>query len=69
MATWGIPDFRLPPGVVEEDVASVLERARAGAEALTELLDQLLEAEVHVDRRVQLVLVVERVLSKFPHEK
>lgn len=26
MATWGIPDFRLPPGVVEEDVARILKR-------------------------------------------
>ena len=27
MATWGIPDFRLPPGVVAEDVDRILKRS------------------------------------------
>lgn len=39
---------------------------RVGSDALMELLDKFVEADAHVERRVQLGLVVESVLEKFP---
>jgi DNA polymerase-3 subunit delta' len=39
--------------------------ARTGTDALLELLDRCVEADFHVERRVQLILVVESVLEKF----
>lgn len=38
---------------------------RVGTEGLMELLDRCVEADFHVDRRVQLILVVESVIEKF----
>jgi DNA polymerase-3 subunit delta' len=38
---------------------------RVGTEGLMELLDRCVEADFHVDRRVQLILVVESVVEKF----
>lgn len=43
--------------------------ARVGANGLMELLDALVEADFHVERRVQLILIVESVVAKFPREK
>lgn len=42
--------------------------ARVGPPGLMELLDALVEADLHVDRRVQLILIVESVVAKFPRE-
>ncbi len=42
---------------------------RVGTDGLMELLDKFVEADFHVERRVQLILVVESVLAKFPREK
>ncbi|MDY3562783.1 DNA polymerase III subunit [Gemmata sp. JC673] len=41
---------------------------RIGAVGLMELLDALVEADFHVERRVQLMLIVEAVVTKFPRE-
>lgn len=41
---------------------------RIGGGGLVELLDALVEADFHVDRRVQLILIVESVITKFPRE-
>lgn len=38
---------------------------RVGTAALLELLDRCVEADFHVERRVQLILVVESVIEKF----
>jgi DNA polymerase-3 subunit delta' len=38
---------------------------RVGTEGLLELLDHCVEADTHVERRVQLILVVESVIEKF----
>ncbi len=38
---------------------------RVGTDGLVELLDRCVEADFHVDRRVQLLLVVESVIEKF----
>jgi DNA polymerase-3 subunit delta' len=38
---------------------------RVGTEGLTQLLDACVEADRHVERRVQLILVVESVVEKF----
>jgi DNA polymerase-3 subunit delta' len=38
---------------------------RVGTDGLLELLDTCVEADFHVERRVQLILVVESVLEKF----
>ena len=38
---------------------------RIGTDGLVELLDKCVEADFHVERRVQLILVVESVLEKF----
>ena len=38
---------------------------RVGTDGLMELLDQCVEADFHVERRVQLILVVESVIEKF----
>lgn len=38
---------------------------RLGPDRLLELIDACLEADAHVERRVQLILVVERVLEQF----
>jgi DNA polymerase III subunit delta' len=38
---------------------------RVGTDGLMELLDKCVEADFHVERRVQLILVVESVLEKF----
>ncbi|QJX00723.1 DNA polymerase III subunit [Frigoriglobus tundricola] len=38
---------------------------RVGTDGLVELLDKCVEADFHVERRVQLILVVESVLEKF----
>jgi DNA polymerase-3 subunit delta' len=38
---------------------------RVGADGLLELLDRCVEADFHVERRVQLILVVESVIEKF----
>ncbi|MBY0455769.1 MAG: DNA polymerase III subunit delta' [Gemmataceae bacterium] len=40
--------------------------ARVGTQGLMELLDELVEADFYVERRVQLILIVEAVLAKFP---
>ncbi|AMV27215.1 DNA polymerase III subunit tau [Gemmata sp. SH-PL17] len=42
---------------------------RVGTDTLMELLDKFVEADFYVERRVQLILVVESVLAKFPREK
>ncbi|HEY1186817.1 MAG TPA: hypothetical protein VGE74_04125 [Gemmata sp.] len=42
---------------------------RVGPVGLLELLDALVEADFHVERRVQLILIVEAVIAKFPREK
>jgi DNA polymerase-3 subunit delta' len=42
---------------------------RVGPTGLMELLDALVEADFHVERRVQLILIVEAVLAKFPRER
>lgn len=42
---------------------------RVGTAGLMELLDALVEADFYVERRVQLILIVESVLAKFPREK
>lgn len=42
---------------------------RVGGDGLMELLDKFVEADFHVERRVQLILVVESVLAKFPRAK
>lgn len=42
---------------------------RVGPGGLMELLDALVEADFHVERRVQLILIVESVLAKFPREQ
>ena len=42
---------------------------RVGTGVLMELLDKLVEADFFVERRVQLILIVESILSKFPREK
>ncbi len=42
---------------------------RVGTDGLMELQDKFVEADLHVERRVQLILVVESVLAKFPREK
>jgi DNA polymerase-3 subunit delta' len=39
--------------------------ARVGTDGLVELLDKCVEADSHVERRVQLILVVESVIEKF----
>jgi DNA polymerase-3 subunit delta' len=39
--------------------------ARVGTDGLMELLEKCVEADYHVERRVQLILVVESVLEKF----
>jgi DNA polymerase-3 subunit delta' len=36
-----------------------------GTDGLMELLDRCVEADFHVERRVQLILVVESVIEKF----
>ncbi len=38
---------------------------RVGTDGLMELLDQCVEADFHVERRVQLILIVESVVEKF----
>ncbi len=38
---------------------------RVGTDGLMELLDRCVEADFHVERRVQLILVVESVIEKF----
>src|SRR5262249_16657869 len=38
---------------------------RVGTDGLMELLDKCVEADFHVERRVQLILVVESVVEKF----
>jgi DNA polymerase-3 subunit delta' len=38
---------------------------RVGADALMDLLDRCVEADFHIERRVQLILVVESVIDKF----
>jgi DNA polymerase-3 subunit delta' len=38
---------------------------RVGTDGLVELLDRCVEADFHVERRVQLILVVESVIEKF----
>jgi DNA polymerase-3 subunit delta' len=54
------------PGLEPVEVARLKAFAdRAGTDALLELLDRCVEADYHVERRVQLMLVVESVLEKF----
>jgi DNA polymerase-3 subunit delta' len=54
------------PGLDAAEEARLLAFAdRLGPDRLLELIDRCVEADYHVERRVQLILVVESVLEKF----
>jgi DNA polymerase III subunit delta' len=54
------------PGLDEAEAARLMAFAdRVGTDGLMELLDRCVEADFHVERRVQLILVVESVVEKF----
>ena len=58
------------PGLDAADAARLRSFAeRVGTDGLMELLDRCVEADFHVERRVQLILVVESVVEKFTRSK